>query len=118
MQILFNILPKLNHLPRKFSQLLQILKIRRIPVNSLTSLIKNTKGSLIDIEISDQNHLIAENKIIIQAIYHNCPNLKYLTLSITNANILELEKLLINCQYLNGLQILNQDLMFDWDNLF
>ena len=43
---------------------------------------------------------------IIKAIYQNCPNLKYLKLSLqNNDDVSELEKLLINCQHLDGLVI-------------
>src|SRR5207249_263488 len=53
-----------------------------------------------------------------QAIYLNCPNLRYLKLLIKNSNFSELEKLLINCQYLNGLCILFNDKEIDFDYLF
>ncbi|PKC01045.1 hypothetical protein RhiirA5_427320 [Rhizophagus irregularis] len=40
------------------------------------------------------------NGILIRAVYHNCPNIIYLELLYKNENILDLEKLLNNCQYL------------------
>ncbi|PKY54904.1 hypothetical protein RhiirA4_473967 [Rhizophagus irregularis] len=39
------------------------------------------------------------NGILIRAVYHNCPNIMYLELLYKNENILDLEKLLNNCQY-------------------
>src|SRR5205823_11086064 len=105
---------------------LQILKAKSVPINVLASLIENTNGSLIEITIDCIHHDEINNKRIIQAIYQNCPNLKYLKLIFRNDNILELEKLLINCQYLNGLHIITDNLnnwqgsdyTFNWDYLF
>jgi len=57
------------------------------------------------------------NKRIIRAIYQNCPKLKYLKLLLRDSNIFELENLLINCQCLNGLYILTDNLFY-WDDLF
>jgi hypothetical protein len=100
---------------------LQILKSSGVPVQTLTNLIKNTNGFLTEIKIDYISHDEINNKKIIQAIYQNSPNLKYLKLVFRNCNILELETLLITCQYLNGLYILidsYQDRKFDWDGLF
>ncbi|PKK79004.1 hypothetical protein RhiirC2_842986 [Rhizophagus irregularis] len=100
---------------------LQILKSSGVPVQALTNLIKNTNGFLIEIKIDYISHNQTNNKKIIQAIYQNCPNLKYLKLVFRNCNISELKMLLITCQYLNGLYILidsYQDNTFDWDGLF
>ncbi|RIA84519.1 hypothetical protein C1645_879876 [Glomus cerebriforme] len=96
---------------------LQILKAKYISVQDLESLIKSTSGQLIEIKIEYPPHSNINNKRIIQAIYQNCPNLEYLQLFIRNSNILELEKLLINCQYLNGLYIHISN-MTDVDRLF
>ncbi|RIA87044.1 hypothetical protein C1645_828334 [Glomus cerebriforme] len=92
-----------------------------IPIEALTSLIENTNGSLIEIRINRIVHEIINNKRIIHAIYQNCPNLRYLKLFFSGKNFLELEKLLIKCQYLNGLFILIDwvgDKDWDWDILF
>ncbi|RIA92252.1 hypothetical protein C1645_820935 [Glomus cerebriforme] len=99
---------------------LQILKASRVPIKALTSLIENTNGCLIEIKIDYIPHNENDNKRIIQTIYQNCPNLKYLKLLFRNSNNLELEKLLINCQYLSGLYIIinNMEDEFDWDYLF
>ncbi|GBB83140.1 hypothetical protein RclHR1_00010022 [Rhizophagus clarus] len=85
---------------------LQVLKATGIPVKALTSLIENTNGHLNEINIEDAVYDDINNKIFIQAIYKNCPNLKYLKVLVKNNNILELEILLIKCQYLNGLFLL------------
>ncbi|CAG8610245.1 19368_t:CDS:2 [Rhizophagus irregularis] len=42
--------------------------------------------------------ILKAQRIPVEAIYRNCPNLKYLKLLFRNSNILELENLLINCQ--------------------
>ncbi|GES84971.1 hypothetical protein GLOIN_2v1784962 [Rhizophagus clarus] len=108
----------LNNLSLPF---LQILKARCIPVKVLTDLIKNTSGHLAEIKIDNTFHDEINNKNIIQAIYKNCLKLKYLKLLIKNSNILELEILLVNCQYLNRLYIITQNeyyLMFNWNHLF
>jgi hypothetical protein len=111
----------LKNIPFPF---LQILKSNGIPIEALTSLIKNTNGSLIEIKIDLDyiRHDEISNKKLIQAIYQNCPNIKYLKLLIRNCNLLELEKLLINCQYLDRLYIIvsshTLDRTFYWDRLF
>ena len=81
---------------------LQILNAKYIPVQVLTSLIENTCGHLTEIKIGYANNEEIDNKKIIRAIYQNCPNLKYLKLLFKSSDLLELENLLINCQYLNS----------------
>ena len=55
---------------------LQILNAKGIPTQVLPSLIENTKGRLtVDFVFHDED----VNKRILQAIYKNCPNLKYLS---------------------------------------
>uniref|UniRef100_U9TZP7 Uncharacterized protein n=1 Tax=Rhizophagus irregularis (strain DAOM 181602 / DAOM 197198 / MUCL 43194) TaxID=747089 RepID=U9TZP7_RHIID len=93
---------------------LQILRARRVSIKPLARLIENTSGYLTEFTINNEGDNTLNNRIIIQAI---CKNLKYLKLSLRSANILELEKLLINCQYLEGLYILKIDAI-DWGNLF
>jgi hypothetical protein len=100
---------------------LKILKVEQVPINNLTSLIENTNGSLIEISITCRVcHNKINNKKIIQAIYQNCPNLKYLKLVIKKKNIFEIEKLLIQCQYLEGLFLVIEDEgnVFNLNNLF
>jgi hypothetical protein len=99
---------------------LRILKASRVPIKVLTNLIENTIGTLIEIKIDYIFHDEINNKRIIEAIYQKCPNLKYLKLVLRNSNILEFEKLLINCQYLEGLFILinNMEDAFDLEKLF
>jgi hypothetical protein len=118
-----NSLDKWDCLKNISSPLLQILRARRVPVNVLTSLIKGTSGFLTEIKIDHVTHNEISNKKIIRAICQKCPNLKYLKLEIRDGNILELEKLLINCQYLNGLYFFINDMdymdyMFNLDSLF
>ncbi|GBB91006.1 hypothetical protein RclHR1_01810009 [Rhizophagus clarus] len=91
---------------------LQSLKARSVPIKVLTNIIANTVGYLDEIKIDHTSHNEIGNKLIIQAIYKNCPNLKFLKLLFKNSNILELEKLLISCQHLNGLFIIFEDV---WD---
>ncbi|RIA92896.1 hypothetical protein C1645_874466 [Glomus cerebriforme] len=93
---------------------LEFLKTKRISSKDLVDLIENTKGHLTEISIDREGD---DNKRLIQAIYQNCPYLKYLKLTFNNSNILALENLLINCQYLNGLIIILGNEL-DWDNLF
>ncbi|CAG8700425.1 14154_t:CDS:2 [Rhizophagus irregularis] len=99
---------------------LRILKASRVPIKILTSLIENTSGKLNEIKIDYIFHDEINNERIIQTIYNNCPNLKYLKLVLRNINILEFEKLLINCQYLEGLFILinNIEDEFNLEKLF
>jgi hypothetical protein len=101
---------------------LQILNVNYVPVKFLAALIENTSGYLTEIVIydgnnDDGNYDDISHKRIIQAIYMKCPKLKYLELKFSNSNLLELEKLLINCQYLIGLFIIKIN-DFDWDNCF
>ncbi|GES74645.1 hypothetical protein GLOIN_2v1881647 [Rhizophagus clarus] len=99
---------------------LQILKASRIPINVLERLIENTSGYLTEIRIDGVNHSQIDNKRIIQAIYQNCPKLKYLKLVFRYSNIIELRNLLINCQFLCGLFILINSMedIFRLDDLF
>jgi hypothetical protein len=82
---------------------LETLRAKSVPIKSLVSLIENTDGYLTEIKVDGISHDEISNKRIIQAIYQNCPNLMYLKILSRNSNILELEKLLINCQHLTGL---------------
>ncbi|PKK63942.1 hypothetical protein RhiirC2_869524 [Rhizophagus irregularis] len=102
---------------------LQSLKTSRVPINVLIKLIENTNGYLTEIKIDRVRHDANNNKKIIQAIYQNCPMLKYLKLLFINSNLLELENLLIYCQYLKGLYIIFEDawvnyFTIDWNHLF
>jgi len=95
---------------------LKILKTKEIPSRIVASLIQNTGGHLINVSIYHEG---VDNKRLIQEIYQNCPNLMYLKISFNNDDISELEKLLVECQYLNGLVIITLDNDEpDWDNLF
>ncbi len=98
---------------------LRILRSSQVSTKFLTYLINNTSGYLDEIKI-EEGHNEIDNKKIIQAIYQNCPNLRYLRLLIRNINILELQNLLMNCQYLVGLYLIidNEFDAFGLDNLF
>ncbi|CAB5217449.1 unnamed protein product [Rhizophagus irregularis] len=100
--------------------LLQNLKASHVPIKALTNFINNTNGYLTKIDIDLVSHNKNDNKRIIQAIYQNCLNLKYLKLTIRSENIKELETLLIRCQHLNRLIIIidNADYIFNWIKLF
>ncbi|GBB94934.1 hypothetical protein RclHR1_24440003 [Rhizophagus clarus] len=100
---------------------LKTLKTRVISLKILANIIKNTKGNLSEISIGYNDNYC---KMLIQAIYQNCPKLKYLHLTLhgnSNSLILEIENLLIYCQVLNGLVInVNEDHLdkFNWHKLF
>ncbi|GBC17461.1 uncharacterized protein OCT59_003757 [Rhizophagus irregularis] len=101
---------------------LQTLKAIKIPFDVLASLIDNTNGYLNEISISYVHNDEFSNKRIIQAIYKNCPNLKYLKLLFRSSNILELENLLTRCQYLDGLFLITDMYLYNdyilFENLF
>ncbi|CAB5387798.1 unnamed protein product [Rhizophagus irregularis] len=97
---------------------LKFLKVAKVPSKVLAKLIENTKETLSEISA------FYDDKILIKTIYQNCPNLKYLNLTIfSNFNTLnsEIENLLINCKLLNGLIIeIDEDKNneFNWDEFF
>ncbi|GBB91002.1 hypothetical protein RclHR1_01810005 [Rhizophagus clarus] len=102
---------------------LQSLKTSRVPINVLINLIENTSGYLTEIKIDRVRHDEINNEKIIRCIYQNCPMLKYLKLLFINSNFLELENLLIYCQYLKGLYIIFEDawvnyFTINWNHLF
>jgi hypothetical protein len=99
-----------SHLENLTLPVLKILKVRGVSSKSLVRLIENTNGCLTEISIDYQN-----DKSLIQSIYRNCPNLRYIKLCLVYNYISELENLLTNCQLLNGLVI---DCVADWNALF
>jgi hypothetical protein len=106
----------LNNLENISLPNLQILKSNIFQISILRNLIINTNRNLTKISFdNDMSHNEVENKSIIQVIYQNCPNLIYLKLMFMSENILELEQLLINCKYLNGLYFIlkNLDKLFE-----
>ncbi|RGB37215.1 hypothetical protein C1646_757171 [Rhizophagus diaphanus] len=113
---------KLNYSKENLSlPFLRILKSSDVPVNFLTNLIKSSNGYLVEINICYINNLLVQkfdNNKIIQTIYKNCSNLKYLRLLCKSSNILELKNLLINCQYLDGLYIDTNFGSMNWKDLF
>ncbi|PKY54935.1 hypothetical protein RhiirA4_548482 [Rhizophagus irregularis] len=96
---------------------LKILKTIQVPAKSLVNLIESTKGYLTEIDITYED---VDDEMLIQAIYQNCPNLRYLKISLmnhTNSLISEFENLSIHCKLLNELfiEIYNN---FSWGKLF
>lgn len=94
---------------------LQILRVKSFSEKGLTDLINSTSGSLIEIKIDYCDYYDCTE--IIQAIYQNCPKLKYLKLRIGDWDIYEFEKILINCQYLDMLYVIIDNLYY-WEFLF
>jgi hypothetical protein len=109
-----------KHLENVILPNLKFLKAKRIPSKYLAKLIENTNGKLNEISINLLRYYDTNYKVLIQAISQNCPKLQYLMLMFKNRDIIELEKLLINCQNLNGLIIVANkfDIEFDWSKLF
>jgi hypothetical protein len=109
-----------NYLTNLSLPTLKILKVYFVPVSTTVNLIKSTKN-LSEISIHCVDNVNDDNcKLLIQSIYQNCPNIKYLKLSLErNLLITEFENLLISCQSLNGL-IINvcKDKVSNWDELF
>ncbi|PKY49356.1 hypothetical protein RhiirA4_545210 [Rhizophagus irregularis] len=86
--------------------LLKYLKANGVSSEVLASIIENTKGNLNEIIINYQHH--HNDKRLIKAIYQHCPNLNYLKLSLLNKDmdIIEFQNLLINCKFINILDII------------
>jgi hypothetical protein len=109
----------LNYFENLSLPVLKTLKLVQVPTKILTNLIENTKGTLSEINV------FCDSIVIIQAIYQNCPNLKYhLKLILVDdfkKLASEFESLLINCQLLDGLIIEIKDDKFNefkWDEFF
>jgi hypothetical protein len=109
-----------NYLENLSLSYLEILIVQRVPFNISMKLIENTTKLS---EISMQYHGVGSDKLI-QSICKNCPNLRYFKItSFENSNslILDLERLLTDCQFLDGLFIdivRCDDNAFSWDELF
>jgi hypothetical protein len=105
-----------NYLENVSLPSLEILRVSKIPFNALKGLIEGTSGFLNEIRIDN----VDDERRIIQVIHRKCPKLQYLKLmlSLSNAKISELEKLLIKCQYLDGLFITGNVVGSLWDKLF
>ena len=86
---------ELNYLENLSLPILKILKAQRVPSEILANLIKNTKGHLSEISIPYNGIDDFDNKrLLIQAIYQNCPNLRYLKLPLeydANFNLISAE---------------------------
>ncbi|GES90215.1 hypothetical protein GLOIN_2v1884233 [Rhizophagus clarus] len=92
-----------NHLANASFPFLKFLRVYYVPSKTLASLIKSTKGHLIEISIDIYSY--SDYEFVIQAIYQHCPNLNHIRLPILNDHIKEFQKLLINCKFLNSLEI-------------
>ena len=68
-----------------------------------------SKDNLIEISLNLMNN----NNRHIQAIYRNCPNLKYFNLPLNSNDFSGLVQLLIHCQQLNGLVVVIDDYQDD-----
>jgi hypothetical protein len=109
-----------NYLKNLSLPVLKFLEVHFAPLNVTVNLIKSTTGSLSEISIRcDDVKNYDGYEMLIQAIYQNCPNIKYLSF-LLNRNLLisEFENLLINFQFLNGLAIIMINDQFSWDELF
>ncbi|PKC06004.1 hypothetical protein RhiirA5_420176 [Rhizophagus irregularis] len=92
---------------------LEILKVSRFSIHTVINIIENTSGHLIEISIEK---VYWNNETIIQAIYQNCPKLKYLKMMLEHKDLLEFKNILINCQDLNELYIAAGH--YFWGDLF
>ncbi|RGB43450.1 hypothetical protein C1646_749848 [Rhizophagus diaphanus] len=107
------------HLERVFSPGLKVLIANIDSHKNLDRLIKTTNGHLHEVTLC-HNGIVSDadyNRRLIQAIYQYCPNLRYLSMPIKEQNIPEFERLLINCQNLNGL-IFEYEMHFKYKSLF
>jgi hypothetical protein len=107
------------HLERVSSPGLKVLIANIESHKNLDRMIKTTNGHLHEITLTHSG-IVSDadyNRRLIRAIYQNCPNLRYLSMPIKEQNIPEFERLLINCQNLNGL-IFDYELHFKYKSLF
>ncbi|CAG8648253.1 10602_t:CDS:2 [Funneliformis caledonium] len=89
----------------KYSNL-QILITKNITHNIVEKIIEKTNGYLWKIDITNDMHEKIDHENFIKIIYQHCPNIKLINILIhENKNLLELEQLLLNCQYLEGIVI-------------
>ncbi|PKK64188.1 hypothetical protein RhiirC2_787872 [Rhizophagus irregularis] len=110
-----------NNLKNISLPILKILKINRVPLIATVNLIESTTGNLSEISIHCDKALRDVGcKMLIQAIYQNCPNIRYLKLSFDIKLLIpEFKNLLINCKFLIGLIIhVRNDYNFRWNKLF
>jgi hypothetical protein len=109
------------HLEKDSLPGLKVLKANIYTHPYLDIIIKNSNENLVVISLCDDGICGISygdyHRRLIRAIYQNCPNLRYLYMPIKEQNIPEFEKLLINCQNLNGLVFMNE-LYFDYKSLY
>ncbi|CAG8734163.1 13795_t:CDS:2 [Rhizophagus irregularis] len=107
------------HLERVSSPGLKVLIANIESHQNLDRMIKTKNGHLHEITLTHSG-IVSDadyNRRLIRAIYQNCPNLRYLSMPIKEQNIPEFERLLINCQNLNGL-IFEYEMHFKYKSLF
>ncbi|CAI2163998.1 14802_t:CDS:1 [Funneliformis geosporum] len=89
----------------KYSNL-EILVTKNITHNIVEKIIEKTNGCLWKIDITNDMNERIDHENFIKIIYHHCPNIKFINILIhENKNLFELEQLLLNCQYLEGIVI-------------
>ncbi|GES93356.1 hypothetical protein GLOIN_2v1671856 [Rhizophagus clarus] len=86
---------------------LKILKGNLSSYMILMRLIKSANVHLTTISIRYCSTFYGDNEVreLIQTIYQNCPNLRYIKVPFKRSNLIDFEKLLVNSKYLDGLVI-------------
>jgi hypothetical protein len=111
-----------SHLGKLSLPRLKFLSADDVPVEILTDLIKNSKGLLTEINITEINIVNKQHKfdkiLLIRTIYLNCPNLNFLRLILENSDIIEFENILINCRFLTVLEIIGLFNFSGWHQFF
>ncbi|RIA92247.1 hypothetical protein C1645_820931 [Glomus cerebriforme] len=90
---------------------LQILELYDISLYITTKIIQNTNGNLWKVKI--EYHTFNYSREYIQTIYKYCPNIKYASVYMNNQNLDELENFLINCQHLEAIDVITNNVNGD-----
>jgi hypothetical protein len=108
----------MHHLEKKSLPALKKLRANISLHIILIRLIESSNAQLTAINIyHDGFPDIDDIRSLIQTIYQNCPNLKYINVPIKDAVVTEFEKLLVNSQYLNGL-VIEREFDFNYKSIF
>jgi hypothetical protein len=103
---------------------LKFLTVNYTTSKDLISLINKTKGCLTEINLKNIDIDRDRHTPHVRSIYQNCPNLRYLKLTLFNelfdGEISDFETLLTNCKYLEGLivDMCRLTLSFDMNNFY
>jgi hypothetical protein len=103
---------------------LKFLTVNYMTSKDLISLINKTKGCLTEINLKNIDIDRDRHTPHVRSIYQNCPNLRYLKLTLFNelfdGEISDFETLLTNCKYLEGLivDMCRLTLSFDMNNFY